>query len=180
MNLTAHLKSRYLDLALHRPLLDEEGGYATFLLYNLSGQLVGYQQYNPLGDKKVFNSKLEGKYYTYRNKNFATVAVWGLESYYANRHGPVFLTEGVFDACRMTKVGQTAFATLANNPPKDYRNWLRMLNRPVVVVCDNDAAGRKLAKFGDYVEVAPNGEDLGNAPDDYVKYLVGKYCGPVG
>ena len=172
MNLHQHLFSRYFNLDLHRTLLDEELGVASFLLYNLSGQLVGYQQYNPLGDKKVFNSKLGGKYYTYRKQ--PTVCVWGVESLYQSS-GPIFLTEGVFDACRMTNVGQTALATLANNPPKDYKNWLEMLCRPVVAVCDNDAAGRKLAKFGDYVEVVPEGKDLGEAPDDYVRYLLEKY-----
>jgi hypothetical protein len=174
MNLKQHLIERHLNLELHRPILDKELNIATFLLYNLSGQLVGYQQYNPSGDKKIFNSKLEGKYYTYRNKNQPTVAIWGLESYYVST-GPIFLTEGIFDACRMTNVGQSAFATLANNPPKDYRNWLMMLNRPIVVVCDNDAAGRKLAKFGDYVEVVPEGKDLGESSDDYVQYLLTKY-----
>ena len=172
MDLAEHLRQRHLNLELHRVLLDEEVGVATFPLYNLSGQLVGYQQYNPLGDKKIFNSKLGGKYYTYRKQ--PTVCVWGTESLYQSS-GPVFLTEGVFDACRMTEVGQSALATLANSPPKDYGNWLGMLCRPVVAVCDNDDAGRKLAKFGNYVEVVPNGKDLGEAPDDYVRYLVEKY-----
>lgn len=80
MNLRKHLRSRHFNLDLHRALLDEELGVASFLLYNLSGQLVGYQQYNPLGDKKVFNSKLGGKYYTYRNKNQPTIAIWGIIS----------------------------------------------------------------------------------------------------
>jgi hypothetical protein len=75
----------------------------------------------------------------------------------------------------MSEMGQSAIATLANNPPKDYRNWLQMLTRPVVVVCDNDDAGRKLAKFGNYVEVVPDGKDLGEAPESYVSYLIDKY-----
>ena len=175
MNIKTHLKQRHLDLELHRPILDEELNIATFLLYNLSGQLVGYQQYQPKGCKKVFNCPKKGKYYTYRNKTQPTIAIWGLESYYIS-DGPIFLTEGIFDACRMTEVGQSAFATLANNPPKDYKNWLEMLNRPIIVVCDNDDAGRKLAKFGDYVEVVPDDKDLGEAPDDYVQFLVNKYC----
>lgn len=173
MNLKEHLRQRHLNLDLHRPFLDEELNIATFYCWNLSEQLVGYQQYNPNGDKKIFNSKLEGKYYTYRK--LPTVVVWGVESLYQS-NGVVFLTEGVFDACRMTSLGHSALASLANNPPKDYRNWLDMLNRPVVAVCDNDDAGRKLAKFGDYVEVVPNGKDLGEAPDDYVTYLLNKYA----
>jgi hypothetical protein len=175
MNIKTHLKQRHLDLELHRPILDEELNIATFILYNLSGQLVGYQQYQPEGCKKVFNCPKKGKYYTYRNKNQPTIAIWGLESYYVS-DGPIFLTEGIFDACRITELKQSAFATLANNPPKDYKNWLEMLNRPIIVVCDNDEAGRKLAKFGDYVEVVPDGKDLGEAPDDYVQFLVNNYC----
>lgn len=174
MNLKDHLKERHLNLNLHRPVLDEETGVVTFYCWNLSGQLVGYQQYNPNGDKKVFNSKMEGKYYTYRNKNVPTVVVWGVESLYQST-GVVYLTEGVFDAARMTNVGASALATLANNPPKDYRNFLQLLNRPVVAVCDNDDAGKKLAKFGDYVEVVPEGKDLGESSDDYVRFLLNKY-----
>ncbi len=175
MNLKDHLKQRHLNLELHQPVLDEELNIATLYCWNLSGQPVGYQQYNPLGDKKIFNSKLEGKYYTYRNKNQPTVVVWGVESLYQS-NGVVYLTEGIFDACRITNLGQSALAAMANNPPKDYKNWLQLLNRPIVAVCDNDDAGRKLAKFGDYVEIVPEGKDLGDAPDDYVCYLMNKYA----
>ena len=171
-SLLSHLEERYLNVELHKPFVDEENGAATFFLYNLSGQLVGYQQYNPKGDKKKFNCKAEGKYYTYRK--LPTVSFFGVESLY-NSDGVVFLTEGVFDAARMTYHGQSALATLCNNPPKDYYNFLSFLNRPVVVVCDNDDAGRKLAKFGHYVEVVPNGKDLGDAENDYVNYLLNKY-----
>lgn len=102
------------------------------------------------------------------------MCVWGTESL-SQSNGVVYLTEGIFDAARMTNLSQSALAALANNPPKDYKNWLELLNRPVVVVCDNDSAGMKLAKFGDHVEVVPQGKDLGDAPDDYVRYLLGKY-----
>lgn len=172
-NLKEHLLHRHLNLELHRPFLDEQLNIATFYCWNLSGQLVGYQQYNPNGDKKIFNNKLEGKYYTYRKQ--PTVVVWGVESLYQS-DGVVYLTEGIFDAARMTNIGQSALASLANNPPKDYKNWLQLLNRPVVAVCDNDVAGKKLAKFGDYVEVVPDGKDLGESSDAYVQYLLNKYA----
>lgn len=92
------------------------------------------------------------------------------------KNGVVYLTEGIFDAARMTNLGQSALAAMANNPPRDYKNWLQLLNRPVVAVCDNDAAGRKLAKFGDYVEIVPEGKDLGESSDAYVQYLLNKYA----
>jgi hypothetical protein len=174
MAIEQHLKERHLDIKLHKPFLDEELNIATFYCWNLSGQLVGYQQYNPTGNKQIFNSKLEGKYYTYRNKHTPTVVVWGVESLYQS-DGVIYLTEGIFDAARMTYIGESAIAAMTNNPPKDYKNWLQMLTRPIVAVCDNDPAGLKLAKFGDYVEVVPDGKDLGDAPDDYVKYLLNTY-----
>jgi DNA primase len=159
-----------MNVELHRPIVDEENNIVTYLLYNLSGCIVGYQQYNPNGEKSVANKK-HGKYYTYRKS--PTIAVWGLESLYQSQ-GPIYLTEGIYDAARMTERGQSAIAALCNNPPKEYRNWLMMLNRTIVVVCDNDAAGRKLAKCGHYVETVPNG-DLGSSTDDYVNYLIQKY-----
>ena len=44
--LTRLLKRR-CNVSLHRPVLDSEEQVATFYLWNLSGQLVGYQQYRP-------------------------------------------------------------------------------------------------------------------------------------
>jgi len=174
MNIYSHLQERHLNLELHRPIVDEETGIVTLYCYNLSGQIVGYQQYNPKGDKKTNNSKSEGKYYTYKSKQLNTVVLWGVESLYQS-NGVVYLTEGIYDAARLTNRGQSALATLTNNPPKDYRNYLKLLNRPIVAVCDNDVAGRRLAKYGDYVEIVPDGKDLGDANEDYVSYLIDKY-----
>jgi hypothetical protein len=112
MNLVQHLKDRHLDLDLHRPVVNDTEGVATFYLYNLSGQLVGYQQYRPLGEKKPQNNPKEGKYFTYRK--LPTLGVWGVESLHLTPN-VVFLCEGVFDACRMTEVGCSALAVLSNN-----------------------------------------------------------------
>jgi len=73
----------------------------------------------------------------------------------------------------MTSLNFSALATMANDPPRDYMNFLLMLNRPIIAVCDNDKAGRKLAKFGHYIETPET--DLSDASDDYVQYLIGKY-----
>lgn len=171
MNLTEHLRSRHLDMDLHRPVLDHDLGVATFYLWNLSGQLVGYQQYNPNGEKKPSNNPKTGKYYTYRK--LPTHAVWGVESLHLTP-GVVFLTEGLFDAARLTSLGYSALAALSNNPTRDFRNWLSLLNRPVVAVCDNDKAGRQLAKFGDYVEFTEE-KDLGDSTHEEVLTLLNKY-----
>jgi DNA primase len=167
-----HLKERHLNLELHRPMVDEVERVATFLLYNLSGQVVGYQQYRPEGEKKPQNNPKQGKYFTYRKQ--PTLGVWGVESLHLSPH-VVFVTEGVFDAARLTERGYSAVAVLSNNTGWDLKNWLSMLNRRVVAVCDNDDAGRKLAKFGD-VSVFCEDHDLGDSSDEFVTELLRKYA----
>ncbi len=167
-----HLKSRHLDLVLHQPMLDEVEQVATFFLWNLSGQLVGYQQYRPSGEKKPNNNPKLGKYFTH--SKLPTLAVWGVESLHLTPN-VVFLTEGVFDAARLTARGFSALAVLSNNPTPDLRNWLTCLNRRVVAVCDNDDAGRRLAKFGD-VAVFTEDHDLGDSTDEFVTELVKRFA----
>jgi len=173
-SVTEYLLRRHVNLDLHRPVVNEAERTATFLLYNLSGQLVGFQQHRPDAEKTP--QKLgprEARYFTYRKQ--PTHGVWGLESFYLSK-GPVFVTEGVFDAARLTAVGQTALATCCNDPQRDLGNWLQSLARPVVVVADNDKAGKKLAKFGNYVECCPEeGQDLGDCSQEFVDFLVEKY-----
>ncbi len=171
-SVTQHLVDRHLNLDLHRPVVDEVERVATFFLYNLSGQLVGYQQYRPEGEKKPQNNPKQGKYFTYRHQ--PTLSVWGVESLHLTPD-VVFLTEGVFDAARLTGRGYSALAALSNNPNQDLRNWLTCLNRKVVAVCDNDDAGRKLAKFGD-VAVFTLDHDLGDSTDEYVTQLLETYA----
>lgn len=169
-----YLSRRKVRLDLHNPMVDEVERTVTYYLWNLSGQLVGYQQNRPDADK--LPQKLGPKfarYFTYRKQ--PTLGVWGVESLYLG-DGPVFLCEGVYDAARLTYRGYSALAACANDPARDLRNWLSCLRRPVVVVCDNDPAGQKLAKFGDYVEVVSDGNDLGEASEEYVTYLLNKYA----
>ena len=166
-----HLKDRHVDLELHRPWIDEVERTATFWLYSQTGKFVGYQQYRPDADKTKNNHPKEARYFTYRKQ--PTLAVWGLETLHLTPH-VVFLTEGIFDAARLTERGYSALAALTNNPTKDLRNWLSMLNRKVVAVCDNDAAGRRLAKFGD-VAVFTEDKDLGEADDEFVTRLLETY-----
>ena len=169
--LLEHLKSRHLNVELHRPVLDLENDLATFYLWNLSGGLVGYQQYRRYGEKKPNNNPKLGKYFTHRKQ--PTVTVWGVESLHLTPN-LLFVTEGVFDAARLTELGYSAVAVLSNDPGADLKNWLKMLNRTVVVVADNDNAGRKLAKFGD-VAVFTEDKDLGDSSDEFVANLVKQF-----
>lgn len=169
--LLEHLKERHLDVDLHHPVLDEAERVVTFFLWNLSGQVVGYQQYRPEATKEKKNNPKEGRYFTYNPK--ATIAVWGLESLHFTPR-VVFVTEGIFDAARLTEKGYSAVAVLSNDPKKDVRNWLASLGRTVVAVCDDDAAGKKLAKLGDASFVL-EGHDLGDATDDEVNEILSKF-----
>ena len=166
MDVLEHLKTRHVDLTLHTPSIASDT--ATFMLYNLSGQLVGYQQYRPFADKKKSNDS-KGRYHTwYKDK----VAVWGLESLHLTP-GVVFVTEGIFDAARLTECGVSALAVLSNNPSRDVKNFLSSLGSVIVAVCDNDAAGRKLAKLGDVV-VYTEDKDLGDSSQEFVDALVAR------
>lgn len=166
-----HLRERHLDVDLHRPVIDEVEGVATLFLWNLSGMLVGYQQYRPNASKAPNNDVRLGRYFT-RVKQ-PTIAVWGVESLDLTPH-VVFVTEGVFDAARLTERGYSAIAVLSNDPKRELRNWLKSLARKVVVVCDNDSAGRRLAKFGDVVAFTEE-KDLGDSSDEFVTTLLEKH-----
>lgn len=165
MDVRTHLLERGMNPELYRVSWDSET--ATFLLYNLSGQLVGYQQYRPGAEKTKHNDPKEGRYYTYAKNN---LAVWGLESFYF-KNDILFLTEGVFDAVKLHALGLPAIAVLANNP-KQLKPWLYALPRMIVAVCDNDAAGAKLAGCAGYAIKLDGAHDLGDMSLDAVRELV--------
>lgn len=174
-SLVSHLQTRSLDIALHKVWLDPVNNLATFPLYNLSGQLVGYQQYRPNGTKTRGNNPREGKYFTYRTKG--ELALWGLESLLDSEcNEPIYVCEGIFDAARLTKMGLCAVATLSNNP-KGLTEWLRVLSatRKIVVVCDSDQAGQALAKFASHpslVFTCPTSHDLASVPFLFIAGMV--------
>ena len=154
-------------------LYSEDDRIATFLLYNLSGQIVGYQQYNPAGTKSIRNDERhrdELKYFTFIGAEGGTkkTGVWGIET--VGMDDPiVFLTEGVFDAVKIQNLGLPALAVLANDP-HHLRPFFMALGRRLVAVADRDAAGSKLAKFADVSLVVPEPwHDLGDMPQGEVE-----------
>lgn len=170
-----NLLKRKLNVDLHHPIIDENDGVSTFILYSITGAILGYHTYRPFADKKIDNNPKNSRYFTYKIKH--QFPFWGAESYYLNK-GPIFLTEGIFDGARLTYRNQTCFSVLCNNPSSDARNFFQMLPRPVIAICDNNSAGMKLKKFGDYFEVVDKFNDLGDSDEDYVTYLIEKYNQP--
>lgn len=160
-----NLRERHFDTSKLTAWVDEVEGVATFPLWNLSGQMCGYQQYRPAASKKKDNHPRDSRYFTWRKGKVA--GVWGLESWTASN--VLYVTEGVFDACRLVSLGLSAVATLANDVDDSTLAWFHTVRqfRPVVVVRDNDKAGAKLAKVG-HVDVTTGNKDLGDSTWDQV------------
>lgn len=181
MTLHEHLVSRGLDPTSHHVWLDEERFIASFPLWNLSGQLCGFQQYNPNGSKLCRNEEKHRwvlKYFTFvgdegnkSNPHKKKLAVWGLETVSPGDR-VVFVTEGIFDAVKLQNMGLPALAVLANDP-QTLRPWLHALGKRVVAVCDRDDAGRKLGSVADIVLVVPEPfHDLGDMSQQAVEAFV--------
>jgi hypothetical protein len=173
MTVLENLKSRHFDLNVHAAWIDEDEGVATWPLWNLTGQMVGFQQYRPAADKKRDNHPRDSRYFTWRKDK--VIGVFGLESW--SFSNTLFVTEGAFDACRLTSRGYSAIATLSNDVDDSLKRWLSVVRqtRFVVAVCDNDVAGRKLAKCGHVSHVMADGKDMGEASDEYVTNFLKNY-----
>lgn len=116
-------------------------------LYNLSGQLVGYQKYNWRGSKTKSN-KGDGKYYTYITKESKNtkLAVMGLECVDITK--TLYIVEGMFELLWAQNYRLNCVAVLTNNP-KPLKNWFNTLPCKTVALCQNDAAGLKLKNLCD-------------------------------
>ena len=112
-NIREHLNERFLDLSLYDKdncvIVDDDFNMASFMLYSPAGEFVGYQTYNPLGDKKKRKSETCGKYFTKTTKG--KLGLWGLE-FVNSPFNIMFITEGCFKACRFHLYGYMAIATL--------------------------------------------------------------------
>lgn len=177
-DLTGHLKERGVDATKTQLIMDEESGDTYFFLYNLTGQMVGYQKYNPNYDKKGQNSKLlsdpkKTKYYNWVGEEDKSrkIAVWGLESYnWKDKY--LFITEGIFDIARAHQAGYPGIAVLCNDPNPQLGYWLKTLPQIKIVIYDNDKAGEELRKLGDYSFSIDGGKDLNDlTPQEAKQFL---------
>jgi len=176
LDIKQHLSDRGLDTDKTHVIIDEESGDTFFFLYNLSGEMIGYQKYNPNYVKKG-QGKSENprnvKYYNWigDEEKGKKIAVWGLESYnFTDEY--LFITEGIFDVIRIHEAGYPGIAVLCNDPSDQLKNWLRTLPQTKIVIYDNDSAGQKLRKLGDYSYSVPAGKDLNDmTQEDANKFL---------
>ena len=175
-DLKQHLTERFVNFDVHRPFIDEQECKATFLLYNLSGKIVGKQQYNPNASKSKSND-VYGRYITIRTEFQNTQTVFGLETFNWHSTKTIFVTEGIFDATRITWFkDECCIALLGNstNPKEGYKSWLKSLGRKTVAVCDSDRAGLQLVKLTDCAIILDpkHGKDLGECSIDVVHNVI--------
>ena len=172
-NISSHLRGRGIDPTKTRLIIDEETEDTYFFLYNLSGQMVGYQKYNPnyqkTGQSNLDNPRM-AKYFTWVSDEDKgkKIAVWGLEStQFTDKY--LFVTEGIFDAARIQEAGHPAIAVLCNDPSDSLKSWIATLPQKKIVIYDNDKAGRKLMKLGDYSYTVPSGKDANDLTPEEAK-----------
>lgn len=176
MDVMKHMvNDRHLDPSLYSVSCDDET--ASFLLYNLSGQIVGYQQYRPESDKSKKKSPKDSRYYTYTCKestNSNYIGVFGLESLHY-RSDVLFLTEGVFDSVRLHNLYLPSIAVLCSNPTR-LKNWLFIMGqgRKIISICDNDGKEQFLSMYGCKSYVCPVFKDLGDMEESYLHEFIGK------
>ena len=164
---TQHLRDRHMDTSLYSVAIDEVERVATFMLFDLSGALGGFQQYRPDAGKERKNHPREGRYFTYKTNG--RLPVFGLETWRWST--PLFVVEGIFDCVRIHNLGFAAIATLSNDP-KFLGSWMRSVSRPIYAICDSGDAGKKLRKFADRYATCPDGLDLGASSDGAVSEIV--------
>ncbi len=164
-----NLVARGLDPSKYHVHIDEEEGVATFYLFGLTGALLGYQTYRPVGIKNTSEGRKAGlsprdlKYFTHvtrDNKTHYATAVFGME-HFDWRKRTLFVVEGVFDAVKLHSLGHNAIAVLCNRP-LPLASFLFATGMRVVGVLDSDPAGELLAEVCDGHVVCPPGKDPGD------------------
>ncbi len=177
--LLAHLKERHLEVSEYSTIyLCEELGKVYFYLYGFSGEFVGYQCYTPSSPKRAgYLEDAERRYHTFLGKEGESVkkTAFGLETI-TETTTEIFVTEGVFDACRLHKLGLSAIALLGSDIGH-LKEQLFLLGIKLIPVCEGDTAGLKLAALATHEEVIylEEGYDLGEMEESEIIKLVKKY-----
>jgi len=179
-NIEQHLRDRGVDPEKLGVIYDKESNIANFLLYNLSGQLIGFQQYNPNKPKAHYKGeKMKDlvKYYTYVSKEGGKkdtfISVWGLENIDFEKDKEIWITEGIFDAVKLVNAGLPALAVLTATPSKQLKQWLSIINKKIIGILDADEAGNLLKSVTSVAYTVPKPyKDLGEMPQEEVNSFV--------
>jgi hypothetical protein len=164
-----HLTARCKQDPESLGVVDHDNQLFTRFIYNLSGKVVGYQAYNWRADKKPRND-ISGRYWTWLSKPDSKTTAIGIMGLEHVRWGEaLYLVEGQFEQATGAAYGLNCVAVLTNNP-KHLKNWLACYPGPVVALCQDDAAGRKLANLADRAIILP--QDLDELSREQVLTLV--------
>lgn len=146
-NMVSHLASRGYDVnQYHTTWLTEDS--ATMPLYDFAGKLKGYQTYKP--DAPKVHQRVnphDAKYFT-RMMGHGQ-CVWGLDRdlvKHPENITVVFLTESIFKATALHRVGFNAWSVLGSDVSKQLRQQLLLLPYRFVCAGDDDKAGLKFSR----------------------------------
>ncbi len=139
--------------------------HVVFPLVIPTGKNVGHQRYF-WRCPKLRNNGESGRYITTILPEYKYTAFYGWDN--CCGFGPLFITEGIWDAIRVSNCWVDCVAILCNSPSKQLRQYLRMIanGRPLVGLLDSDG-NSKFESFCDYV-FYPVGDhkDFNDMPHD--------------
>lgn len=178
-----HLLARGCDPDAYHCHVDEVKRVATFMLYTLSGKLIGFQAYRPEAPKdregKGFHPR-DLKYFTYVTRSapglIDSVSLFGFERFDVNDR-IVYLVEGIFDAVAIHNLGLNALAALGNvgkGRLVPLRAQLAALGMTTIAVEDGDASGSELGRHTHHRIHCPPGEDPASMPPDQLRQLLAR------
>lgn len=174
-----HLKSRGVDPSRTHFVHDSESNNTYFFLYNLSGENIGYQKYNPDNGGLGWM----GRYFTKVHKEatgHSKIAVYGLETYQIDKDY-FFVTEGIFDIIKVHNTGEPGIANLGCSVSRQAKNWYGSLPQKKIVIQDRDDAGTELGTIGDYVYTVPEPyKDLGEMSQSEVDEFISNIKREIG
>lgn len=182
IEIDTHLKSRYLDVSNYTSMkiIHEDGGYLWFPLWNLSGQLVGYQTYRPNSEKNVKkfskDKHMYARYYTYVGKvnGVSHIAIFGIGKLDPKNGLNCYLAEGVFDAVVLHNLGLNCLAILGvgDKPNLKLKSLLFTMNYNFIAICQGDKAGLKLINYTNTHIKLPEGKDVSDLGTDIIKHIL--------
>jgi hypothetical protein len=124
--------------------------HVVFPLVAPGGWFVGHQRYFWRRPKLRSNDE-QGRYISTFLSAYKLTGFYGWEN--CHGHGPLFVTEGIWDSIRVSNCYVDCLALLCNSPSKQLKQYLRLIagNRPIVALIDRDEnkAGERLGRAFD-------------------------------
>lgn len=171
-----HLKQRGINPDITHFIHDEASNNTYFFLYNLSGDCVGHQKYNPDYPKQDGLGS-QGRYYTKPYKEasgHSKISVYGLETFIDTK-SYFFVAEGIFDIIKVHNAGEPGIANLGCSLSKQAKNWYNTLPQKKILIQDKDDAGKELSAIADYIYTVPDPyKDLGDMPQEEANIFIAK------